>query len=148
VAGSILTMEERLMTTLARPRLYAVLLGGFAACALAIAAVGLFGALSYSVAQRSRELAVRSALGARRIDIARLIVQQALGVTITGLAAGLVASMWLTSTISSQLYGITTRDATTYVAVPLALVIASAVACVVPVCRAATLDPLKILRSN
>jgi putative ABC transport system permease protein len=148
VAESIVTMEERLMMTLARPRLYAVLLGGFAACALAIAAIGLFGALSYSVAQRSRELAVRSALGARRIDIARLIVRQALGVIVAGLAAGLLASMWLTSTIASQLYGISTRDATTYVAVPLALVIVSAVACVVPARRAATLDPLKILRAN
>jgi predicted permease len=148
VAESIVTMEDRLMTTLARPRLYAVLLGGFAACALAIAAVGLFGALSYSVAQRSRELAVRSALGAGRLDIVWLIVRQAFGVTVAGLAAGVLASMWLTRAISSQLYGITTRDAATYTAVALALVIIAAVACVVPARRAASLDPVKVLRAN
>ena len=68
---SVATMEDRLVTSLARPRLYALLLGGFAVFALAIAGVGLFGVLSYSVAQRAREIGVRSALGARSRDIVR-----------------------------------------------------------------------------
>ncbi len=148
VAESIVTLDQRLMTTLARPRLYAVLLGGFAAFALAIAAVGLFGVLSYGVAQRSREIAVRSALGARQIDIVRLIVRQALAVTLAGLGIGLLASMWLTRAIASQLYGVTTHDVGTYLLVPLLLVIVAAAASFAPARRAATLDPLQVLRGN
>jgi predicted permease len=148
VAESILTMDERVMTTLARPRLYAIVLGGFAAFALAIAGVGLFGVLSYAVAQRSRELAVRSALGARRIDIVRLILRQGLGVTAAGLGIGLLASMWLARAIAAQLYGVTTADAVTYTAVPLLLVLVAAAACAGPAHRAATVDPLRVLRGE
>lgn len=148
VAESILTMDERVLATIARPRLYAIVLGGFAAFALAIAAVGLFGVLSYSVAQRSRELAVRSALGARRIDIVRLILRQGLGVTAVGLGIGLLASMWLARGLAAQLYGVTTADAVTYAAVPTLLVAITAVACAGPARRAATLDPLKVLRGE
>jgi ABC-type antimicrobial peptide transport system permease subunit len=141
-------MDERVMTTLARPRLYAIVLGGFAAFALAIAGVGLFGVLSYAVAQRSRELAVRSALGARRIDIVRLILRQGLGVTAAGLGIGLLASMWLARAIAAQLYGVTTADAVTYTAVPLLLVLVAAAACAGPAHRAATVDPLRVLRGE
>jgi putative ABC transport system permease protein len=146
VAESIRTLDERLLTTLARPRLYAILLGGFAAFALAIAAVGLFGVLSYSVAQRSREIALRSALGARPSDIVRLIVRQGLAVTAAGLGAGLLASMWMTRAIATQLYGITTSDAVTYVAVPIVLGGVATVASVVPAWRASRLDPLRALK--
>jgi putative ABC transport system permease protein len=148
VADAVLTLEERLLTTLARPRLYAIVLGGFAAFALAIAAVGLFGVLSYSVAQRSRELAVRSALGARPFDLVRLVVWQGVVVTAAGLGAGLLGSLWLTRAIATQLYGVTTTDAVTYAVVPLLLVLVAAVACVVPARRAATLDPLTVLRGH
>jgi predicted permease len=146
VAESVRTLDERLLTTLARPRLYAILLGGFAAFALAIAAVGLFGVLSYSVAQRSREIALRSALGARPSDIVRLIVRQGLAVTAAGLGAGLLASMWMTRAIATQLYGITTSDAVTYVAVPIVLGGVATVASVVPAWRASRLDPLRALK--
>jgi ABC-type antimicrobial peptide transport system permease subunit len=146
VAESIVTMDERLLTTLARPRLYAVLLGGFAMFAAAIAGVGLFGVLSYGVAQRSREFAVRAALGARRADLVRLVARQGLAVTAVGLGAGLLASAWLTRSLATQLYGITTSDGVTYAAVPLALVAVAAIACVVPARRAALLDPLRVLR--
>jgi putative ABC transport system permease protein len=84
---SIMTMEERVATSLARPRLYAVLLGGFAIAALAIAGVGLFGVLSYSVAQRSREIGVRTALGAQVQDIVMLVLKHALAIALGGIAS-------------------------------------------------------------
>jgi predicted permease len=148
VAESVMTMEDRMLTAVARPRLYAILLGGFAACALAIAAVGLFGVLSYSVAQRSREIAVRSALGARQADIVRLVVRQGLAVTVGGLTAGLIGSIALSRAIAAQLYGVTTHDAVTYIMVPLLLVAVAAISCVAPARRAARLDPLKVLRGS
>ena len=146
VPEAVATMEDWLLTTLARPRLYAIVLGAFAAFALAIAGVGLFGVLSYTLAQRSRELAVRAALGARPADIMGLVLQQGLLVTIAGLAAGLVGSLWLTRLLSSQLYGVTRDDALTYVAVPVLLLAVAAAACAGPAWRAARLDPVKVLR--
>jgi putative ABC transport system permease protein len=148
VADAVMPLEERLLTTLARPRLYAVLLGGFAGFALVIAAVGLFGLLSYSVSQRSRELAIRAAVGARRGDILRLVLRQGLGVTVGGLAAGMLASVWLTRLLSTQLYGVTAHDPVSFIAVPLLILASAAVACLLPARRAARLDPLRVLRGN
>ena len=148
VAEAVMPLEQRMLTTLARPRLYAVLLAAFAGFALVIAGVGLFGVLSYSVSQRSRELAIRTALGARRLDIFRLVLLQGLVVTLAGLAVGLVASTWLTRELATQLYGVTPHDPLTFVVVPLVLLCASALACVVPARRAARLDPLRVLRGG
>jgi putative ABC transport system permease protein len=144
---SVVTMEQRLLGNLARPRLYAYMLGGFAAFALAIAAVGLFGVLSYSVAQRSREIAVRSALGARPVDIVTLVIRQGLAITAAGLGVGIAASLILARSMSTFLYGVTPHDRLTFVAVPLLLLIVAAVACFVPARRAAAVDPLRVLRS-
>jgi predicted permease len=147
VPDAIVTMEARLLTTLARPRLYAILLAGFATFALVIAAVGLFGVLSYTIALRSRELAVRTALGARQTDIVRLVLRQALGVTVAGLVAGMLASVMLTKTIATQLYGVTPYDGLTFVIVPIVLTVVAMIACIAPARRAARLDPLGALRS-
>jgi putative ABC transport system permease protein len=148
VAEGIMTMEDRMSRTLARPRLYAILLGSFAAFALLVAAVGLFGVLSYSVSQRLRELAVRVALGARGADILRLVLRQGLVITVAGLLVGMFASAWLTRLLSTQLYGVTTYDPLTFVVVPLVLLIVGTVACFVPARRAACLDPLRVLRGG
>jgi predicted permease len=148
VADAVMPFDQRVRMTLARPRLYAVLLAGFAGFALVIAGVGLFGVLSYSVAQRSRELAIRSALGARRADIFRLVLRQGLAVTLAGLAAGLIASAWLARQLATQLYGVTPHDTLTFLLVPLLLLIAGAVACAIPAWRAARLDPLRVLRAG
>jgi predicted permease len=148
VVDSVMTMEDRVLTGLARPRLYAVLLAGFAGLALLIAAVGLFGVMSYTVAQRSRELAVRSALGARRSDIVRLVLREGLVLTIVGLAAGLLLSAWLTRTIAALLYGVSEHDPLTYAAVPIVLLLAAALACIVPARRASRLDPLQVLKTS
>jgi putative ABC transport system permease protein len=143
---SVMTMEDRVMKALAKPRLYAVVLGGFAVFAVVIAGVGLFGVLSYSVAQRAREIGVRSALGARPADIVALIVRQTAGVAAAGIAVGLwaafVASKWLTAV----LYGVAPHDAASFVVVPAVLVVVAALAAAVPARRAARVDPLKVLR--
>jgi putative ABC transport system permease protein len=143
---AVVTMEQRLAGNLARPRLYAVLLGAFAVCAVTIAAVGLFGVLSYSVSQRSREIAVRSALGARPSRIIRLVVTQGLLVTCPGLAAGLVTSFLLGRSISTFLYGVSPHDPLTFAAVPIVLGLIAALACFVPARRAARVDPVTVLR--
>ncbi len=148
VADVVLPLEQRLLTSLAQPRLYAVLLGAFAGWALMIAAVGLFGVLSYSVSQRTRELAIRAALGAGRGEIVRLVLRQGLSVTLGGIAAGMLASTWLTRVLSTQLYGVTAHDPLTFVLVPLLLLAVGTLACVLPARRAASLDPLRTLRGG
>jgi ABC-type antimicrobial peptide transport system permease subunit len=147
VIDSIMTLNERVMTSLARPRLYAILIGGFAGAALVIAAVGLYGVLSYLAAQRARELAVRAALGASPSDILRLVMGRGLQVTAAGLVLGLLASLALANAIATLLYGVTTHDGLTFVAVPVLLLVIAAVACLVPALRAARMDPVRVLRS-
>jgi putative ABC transport system permease protein len=146
VAELIVPLEQRLLTTLARPRMYAALLGGLAGFALLIAAVGLFGLLSYSVSLRTRELAIRCALGARRSDLVRSVLLQGLAVTLTGAVTGTLISAWLTRALSTQLYGVTTHDPATFIAVPLLLVIVGSIACILPGVRAARIDPVRVLR--
>ena len=148
VAAPVATLEERLVRTLARPRLYAILLGGFAGFALIVAAVGLFGVLSYTVAQRSREFAVRAALGARRTDIVALVLRQGAIVTIAGIFAGLGAAAALTRWIGTLLYGVTAHDPVTFVVVPALLSVVALLACLIPARRAAAVDPLRILRGG
>jgi predicted permease len=146
-ADVTLPLYQRLLTTLARPRLYAVLLGGFAAFALIVAAVGLFGLFSYAVSLRARELAVRSALGARRVDLLWMVLRQGLVVASVGIALGTAMAASSAQLVSSELYGIAPRDPVTFVAVPLALLLVSLLACVVPALRAANQDPMRALRS-
>ncbi len=148
VAEAVMPLQQRLLTALARPRLYALLLGSFAAFALLIAAVGLFGMLSYAVSQRSRELAIRAALGARPGDLLRLVLRQGLSVSCAGLAIGMLASVWVMRLLSTQLYGVTPHDTTTFVIVPALLLVCGALACAMPARRAARLDPLRVLRGD
>ena len=122
------------------------LLGGFAGFALVIAAVGLFGLLSYVVAQRSREIAVRSALGARPSQIVGLVVRQGLTIAVCGIVAGMAAAMVLARSMATLLYGVTPHDTITFIAVPLLLLAVTALACFVPARRAARLDPLRVLK--
>jgi predicted permease len=144
--GRIATMEERVVEQLARPRLYAALLAGFAGLALAIAGVGLFGVLSFSVAQRARELAVRSALGAAPASLLALVVRQGLAVTAVGLVAGVAASAALAGWLGRWLYGIDGREPVTYVAVAAFLLVVATAASAAPALRAARLDPLAVLK--
>ncbi|HJR58041.1 MAG TPA: ABC transporter permease [Vicinamibacterales bacterium] len=148
VVDSVSTMEDRVMTSLARPRLYAILLGGFAGFAVMIAAVGLLGTLSYTVAQRSRELAVRAALGARPADLIRLVITQGLGVSAVGVAVGLAAGLLMGRAIATLLYDVRPSDALTFALVPVALLLVTIVASFVPALRASRIDPLRVLRTG
>ena len=146
VPDAVSSLEARILTGLARPRLYALLVGGFALLALLVASVGLFGVLSYSIAQRRRELAVRSALGATRGDIMRLVFRQGSLVAAAGVIAGLAIAAALTRSMAALLYGVTAYDLTTFVGVPVLLFAVSALACALPARRAARQDPLRALR--
>ena len=146
VPDAVATMEDQMSTSIARPRLYAILLGGFAMLALVVVAVGLFGVLSYGVAQRSRELAVRAAIGARPIDIIRLVLGHTLAVTGVGLAAGLLTALALTRAIGSLLYGVTPHDWITYAGVVIVLITVAAGASFGPARRATRVSPLRALR--
>jgi len=145
---SVMTMEDRVMASLARPRLFAVVLAWFGVFALLIAGVGLFGVLSFSVAQRTREIGVRSALGAQARDIVALVLRQALWIIGIGVLFGLAAAMAAVRLLSAFLYGISPHDALTFVAVPIVIVAVAAVACLVPARRAAKVDPLTALRAG
>lgn len=134
--------------SLAGPRSYAVFLVGFALCALSIAGVGLFGALSYATSQRTREIGLRSALGATRRDVLALVGEQALVITCVGLAAGLAASFFLSQSLSLLVYGISTRDVLSFLVVPLVLIVVSVLACAAPAWRAPRIDPLVALRTE
>jgi predicted permease len=148
VPDAIATMEDRILTGLARPRLYLILFGGFAVVALIVVCVGLFAVLSQTVAQRSREIAVRAALGARPSNILGLVARQGLAITTVGLIVGVGAAAVLTQSMSSFLYGVTPHDRLTYALVPLLILVVATIACLGPALRAAKLDPVKALRSS
>ena len=143
---SMMTMEERVMRALAKPRLYAVVLAGFASFAVTIAAVGLFGVLSHNVAQRAREIGVRTALGARPSDVVRLVLRHVVLVAAAGIACGLWTAYALSRLLGTVLYGVNPHDLASFAAVGIALAVVAAVASVVPARRAARLDPWQVLR--
>jgi ABC-type antimicrobial peptide transport system permease subunit len=143
---SVMTMEDRVMTALAKPRLYAVLLTGFAFFAVAIAAVGLFSVLSYSVGQRSREIGLRTALGAQASDIVGLVLRQAAVVAAVGIGTGVLAAFALSRSLTAVLHGINSLDATSFAIVAVALTVVAGLACLVPARRAARIDPAVALR--
>ena len=145
--GSVATMEDRILGSLARPRLYAVVIVAFAATALVIASIGLVGVLSYSVAQRTRELALRLALGARPAQVLRLVLAQGILVTGVGITAGLCAAFVLARYLSSLLYGVSTHDRLSFLGAPIALAVVAIAACVGPAVRALRVSPLSALRS-
>ena len=145
---SVMTMDDRLMESLARPRTYAFVLVSFAMFALAISGAGLFGVLSYGVAQRTREIGVRSALGASASHLVVLVLRQAVLIIIAGVAIGISAAAFLGASLSRVLYGISPYDATSFVIGPIFVVVVALVACVMPARRAMSIDPLRALRSE
>jgi predicted permease len=144
---SVMTMRDRVAGSLANPRLYTVVLGAFAAFALAIAGVGLFGVLSYTVAQRRREIGVRAALGATARDIIVLVARQSLAIVAAGLAVGLLASAWAARLLETLLYGVTPHDTVSFAVVPAVLFLVALLATLVPARRAARVDPARVLRA-
>jgi putative ABC transport system permease protein len=140
------TMEEYISATVAAPRFNTTLLVVFASVALILTIVGLYGVMSYSVAQRTNEIGIRMALGAQTRDVLRLIVSQGFKLVLLGLAIGLAGAIALTRVISSLLFGVTAKDPLTFAAVAVLLTFVALVACYIPARRATRLDPLKALR--
>jgi putative ABC transport system permease protein len=144
----VMTMEERLAQAFAPRRLNLLLLGGFAGLALLLAAVGIYGVMSYVVSQRTHEIGVRMALGAQRSDILNLIINQGMLLVGSGVAAGLIAALALTHSLRSLLYGIGPQDPITFLAAPVVLLAVALLACWFPACRATQADPMLALRSE
>ena len=142
----VMTMDGRLSLAVAQPRFYAVLVGFFAALALVLAASGIYGQLSYTVAQRRGEIGIRMALGARRGDILGLVVRQGATLVAAGAVIGLAAAAASSRVLESLLYGIATDDRLTFVAAPLVLAAVALVACWLPARRATRVDPMEVLR--
>jgi len=142
------TMEQLLSTSLAQRRLAVILLGVFAAVAMMLAAVGLYGVISYGVTQRTNEIGIRMALGAERAGIFKMVLSQGIGLTIVGIALGLAGAFALTRVMSSMLFGVTATDPWTFVVIPIVLGVVALAACFVPALRATRVDPMVALREQ
>ena len=143
---NVMTMEARLSSSVAQPRFYALVLGVFAAGALALAMVGIYGVLAYTVSRRSREIGLRMALGADGGRIRNLVVRQGALLVGVGVAFGLAGALVTTRALESLLFGVTTLDLPTLIAVPVVLVTVAIVACYLPVRRATRVNPMDALR--
>jgi predicted permease len=144
----VATMDDRLADSLARRRFSMFLLGVFAVCASLLAAIGIYGVVSFWVSQRTRELGIRSALGARASDIMALVVRQVVALVGIGIAVGLAVSFGLTRFIKSMLFGVSSADAITYAVLAIVLGVVALVACYVPARRAAGVPPIVALRQE
>ena len=142
------TQSEIVDRTLFNERLVARLFGLFGALGLALACIGVYGLLSYEVARRTREIGIRSALGAQRIDLLLLVVRQGLLLLVCGVAAGIAAAMGVTRLLASLLYGVRPTDAVTFSAVAAILIFVGLIACFLPARRAASIDPMVALRAG
>jgi putative ABC transport system permease protein len=146
--SKIVTAEQVLSESVAEPRFYMMLMVIFAGSAILLAAIGLYGVVSYSVAQRTQEIGVRMALGARSGDVLRLIVGQGMIVTLGGVAIGLAAALALTRLMRTLLYGVGATDPLTFIAIPSALIGVALLACWIPARRATKVDPMVALRAE
>ena len=145
---NVRTMETMLEGSAAQPRLTAWLVGLFAILALLLAAIGVYGVLAYLVTQRTREIGVRIALGARPGSVLQLVVGHSLRLSVLGVALGLVAATLLAPAIASQLYGVSPRDTRTLAAVAVSLIAIAVLASYIPARRATRVDPLTALRAE
>jgi putative ABC transport system permease protein len=148
VIYNVRSMQERLHDSLARQRFSATMLGAFAMFALLLAAVGVYGVMSYLVTQSTRDIGVRVALGARRGDILGMVVRQGMQLLVLGIVAGLIGALALTQVMASLLFGIGARDLVTFAAVPVILAMVALAATVIPALRATRVDPMVALRDE
>jgi putative ABC transport system permease protein len=143
---TVTTMDQIFSESVAGQRFNTSLLGIFAAVALLLAMIGVFGVINYSVAQRTREIGIRIALGAQRGDVFRIVVGQGLVLALVGIALGAVGAFALTRLISGLLFGVSPTDGPTFVMVSLIVTVVAFLACYLPARRATKVDPLVALR--
>jgi putative ABC transport system permease protein len=139
-------MEQLLAHSMAARKFSLLLLALFAALALALSVIGLYGVLAYTVTQRMREIGIRMALGAQRIDVLRLVVKQGMALALIGIAVGLSASFALTRLMKTLLYSVSPTDPLTFTVITLLLTFVALLACWIPARRATKVDPLIALR--
>jgi predicted permease len=145
---NVRTMEQTLTQSVAARRFSMLLLTVFAIVALALASLGIYGLMSYAVAQRTREIGVRMALGAQSGNVLRLVIGQGMKLAFVGVATGLVASLALTRTMKNLLFGVSATDPLTFIAIALLLALVTLLACWIPARRAIKIDPLTVLRQE
>jgi len=143
----VTTMAEAVDESLRPRKVLLDFTGVFGAIALGLAALGLYGVLAVQVVQRTRELGIRMALGARPADVRRLVVRQAVALSVTGAGLGAIAALLLSSLLSKMLYGVVATDPPTYVAVAVTLILISVGAAWLPARRATAIDPMVALRA-
>jgi len=144
--SNVRTMEQVVSTAVSRERFQTLLLALFATLALLLACVGLYGVISYAVVQRTHEIGVRIALGAKPADVLRLVIKQGMALTMIGLVFGVAIAFAVTRVMSEMLFGVTATDPLTFVGVPVVLGLIAFLACYVPARRATKVDPLVALR--
>lgn len=142
------SMDQIAANAVAQPRLYTVLIGCFAATALLLAAIGLYGVLAYAVGQRTREIGIRLALGARRGEVLRMVMGQAGKLSLAGVTIGLGAAVLASRVLRAQLFEVAPTDAATYIVVAIGLLLVALIASWIPARRAARIDPLTALRHD
>ena len=143
---SIMTMDQVLGNSLAQRRLTLLLLANFAGLALLLAAVGIYGVISYAVRQRTREIGIRMALGARRVDMLRMVILFGIKLTLLGIGLGSVIALMFMRVLTTLLFNVTATDPFTFAAIAILLFTVALVACSVPARRATNVDPLDALR--
>jgi putative ABC transport system permease protein len=145
---SVATADELIEASIERPRVLSLLVAGFAAIALVLSAIGIYGVMAYYVQQHVKEIGIRLALGGSPGDVLRLVVQRGMTVIVGGIVTGLAAAFALTRWMSSLLFGVSAGDGFTFATVTLFLLVAGAAACLLPARRAMRLEPAAVLRSE
>jgi predicted permease len=148
VVDEMQPMQRVVADSIARQRFAMLLFSIFAAGALLLASIGIYGVLSYIVGQRTREVGIRMALGAQKGDVVRAVLSDGARMTLPGIGIGLVVALGLTRLMSAMLFGVTPTDVVTFASVPLVLCFVAMLACYLPARRAAKLDPMQALRAD
>ena len=146
--SNVRPLSEIISRSISQPRFYMTLLGVFAAVALVLAAIGIFGVLSYAVAQRTREIGIRMALGARERSVVTMVVRQAMYLVVAGVAIGTVAALLVSRTLSTMLFAVTATDPATFAGVAALLIAVALFASYLPARRATRVDPIVALRAE